>query len=234
MVRLLRRQAFNPSWVSIFLNPFYIARRGLWREMATHAASLEGRMLDVGCGTQPYRSLFAGREYVGLDIDSPRSRSLGIADQLYDGSTFPFPDSAFDSVLSNQVLEHVFNPAQFLSEVNRVLRPGGRLLLTIPFVWDEHEQPFDYARYSSFGLAHLLEEHGFRIDSHRKIAGDFSTLVQLTNAYVYKVLPRAMAARVIGTVLFVAPITLVGLGLSKLLPKNEDLYLDQLVLATKR
>jgi SAM-dependent methyltransferase len=69
------------------------------------------------------------------------------------------------------VLEHVFNPDDFLNEVNRVLKPSGKLLLTVPFVWDEHEQPYDYARYSSFGLRSLLEKHGFSIVKHEKVGG---------------------------------------------------------------
>ena len=65
------------------------------------------------------------------------------ADRSYDGKTFPFSDGEFDAVLTSEVLEHVFNPDEFLSEINRVLRDDGVLLLTVPFVWDEHEQPFD-------------------------------------------------------------------------------------------
>ena len=61
-------------------------------------------------------------------------------------------------MLCNQVLEHVFNPDEFLLKINRVLKNDGKLLLTVPFVWDEHEQPFDYARYSSFGLKALIEK----------------------------------------------------------------------------
>ena len=75
-------------------------------------------------------------------------------------------------MLCNQVLEHVFNPQEFLGELGRVLARGGRLLLTVPFVWDEHEQPFDYARYSSFGLKALLEQHGFRVLQHRKLLAE--------------------------------------------------------------
>jgi len=89
--------------------------------------------------------------------------------------------------LCNQVLEHVFNPDAFLSEIYRVLKRDGKLLLTVPFVWDEHEQPSDYARYSSFGLKALLEKNGFRIIQHERIGADASILFQLINAYLYTV-----------------------------------------------
>ena len=143
---LYRRQMFFPSWLGIFVNPFYFARAGLRDAMREFASRLSGSLLDVGCGSKPYRSLFTVDAYIGLDIDSETSRQRGIADQLYDGNVFPFPDGAFDSVLCNQVLEHVFNPDAFLAEIARVLKPGGKLLLTVPFVWDYHEQPYGYSR----------------------------------------------------------------------------------------
>ena len=67
-------------------------------------------------------------------------RQRGEADYFYDGQSFPFKGGSFDVVLTNQVLEHVFNPDVFLSEIHRVLTPDGVLLLTVPFLWDEHEQ----------------------------------------------------------------------------------------------
>ena len=122
---LYRRQMFFPGWIGIFVNPFYFARAGLRDAMTALAPKLTGRLLDVGCGTKPYRSLFAVDAYIGLDIDSDASRRRGIADHLYDGKAFPFADGSFDSILCNQVLEHVFNPDEFLGEIARVLKPGG-------------------------------------------------------------------------------------------------------------
>ncbi len=126
--RLIQEQSFFPTWIGIFLNPFYFARAGLAGAMDRYAKRLEGRLLDVGCGTKPYERLFGVSEYVGLDIDSEGSRERAIADEFYDGKTFPFDDQAFDAVLCNQVLEHVFNPDEFLREIHRVLKPGGKLL----------------------------------------------------------------------------------------------------------
>jgi len=169
------------------VNPFYFARAGLAKVIRRHASALSGRLLDIGCGSKPYQNLFHVEEYLGLDIDSEYSRKRGIADYFYDGNTFPVGTESFDSALCNQVLEHVFNPDAFLSEIYRVLKRDGKLLLTVPFVWDEHEQPSDYARYSSFGLKALLEKNGFRIIQHERIGADASILFQLINAYLYTV-----------------------------------------------
>jgi SAM-dependent methyltransferase len=231
---IYRREMFAPGWLAIFINPFYFARTGLHGAMVDLAPSLSGRLLDVGCGSKPYRSLFEVEAYIGLDVDSESSRRLAVADQLYDGHSFPFDDKIFDSVLCNQVLEHVFNPDQFLCEIARILKPGGKLLLTVPFVWDEHEQPHDYARYSSFGLRALLEKNGFRLIVHKKLGADASTLFQLLNAYLFKVIPPTpLALRMLLTATVMAAVNLLGLLARSLLPSNPDLFLDHVVLAER-
>jgi SAM-dependent methyltransferase len=228
------RQQFNPGWLGPWLNPFFLARRSLWGAVAASSQHLQGELLDVGCGVKPYRGLFSSSRYIGLDIDSELTRKRGIADVFYDGARFPLSDGEFQSVLCNQVLEHVFTPDAFLQEVHRVMRPGGKLLLTVPFLWDEHEQPFDYARYSSFGLRALLERNGFRIIEHRKLLADASVLFQLGITYLWKVFPGTSPMRnLLFTVVFVAPLTLLGMLAGWLLPRNPDLFLDQLVVAEK-
>lgn len=134
-------------------------------ELAPH---LLGKLLHVGCGTKPYQALFNVSEYVRLDIDSDAARKCVVADKFYNGIK-----------LCNQVLEHVFNPEEFVAELNRVLRPSGKLVLTVPFVWDEHGQPYDYAICSSFGLRASPEKHGFKIMRHLKLAADASIIFQI-------------------------------------------------------
>ena len=232
--KIYNEQQFHPSILAILVNPFYFARCGLRDAIVTFAPSLKGNILDVGCGSQPYRRYFKCNEYIGLDIDTNSNRQAKVADYFYDGSRFPFNDSSFDSVLCNQVLEHVFNPQQFLSEIRRILKPGGRILLTVPFVWDEHEQPYDYARYTTFGLRQLFEEQGLRWLDHKKLGGDVSILFQLTNAYIFKVtwiLPKWWRLLILSS--FVMPINVLGIIFRELLPNNIDLFLDHVVLAEK-
>ena len=177
----------------------------------------------------------AADDYVGLEYDSPENRVAKRADYFYDGNAFPFEDASFDGVICNEVLEHVFNPDQFLREIFRVLKPSGDLLLSVPFVWDEHEQPWDYARYSSFGLKNLLERNGFVVVEQRKTNANAQVLFQLVNAYLYKILLTSNAKvnlAVYATVM--APFNVLGILLGKLLPANPDLYLDQVVLAMKQ
>jgi SAM-dependent methyltransferase len=229
------KQMFFPNLLGLVINPFYFARAGLARSIAVFAHLLKGRLLDIGCGSKPYKKLFVVDEYIGLDIDSKITRKRKVAEVLYDGKLFPLPSNSFDSALCNQVLEHVFNPDEFLSEIYRVLKPSGKLLLTVPFVWDEHEQPSDYARYSSFGLRFLLEKNGFHVLEQKKISADATIIFQLINAYIFKVIqnwPRLI--RFLLTVSLIALFNILGLILGWLLPKNEDLFLDQIILVEKR
>ena len=74
----------------------------------------------------------------------------------------PFGDASFDTVLLLDVLEHIANPESALAEARRALRPGGRLLLTIPFAYPMHDQPHDYQRLTEYGLRELLQRVGLR------------------------------------------------------------------------
>jgi SAM-dependent methyltransferase len=231
---ILSREQFAPTVIGLFVNPFYIARKGLYGNVRDMGKHVQGKTLDVGCGRKPYRVLFRSSEYIGLEIDTPETRRDSLADAYYDGDSFPFGDGEFDSVVTNQVFEHVFQPEEFLREIRRVLRPGGILLLTVPFVWDEHEQPRDYARYTSFALMHLLRKEGFTILETRKSVNDIRAVFQLVNAYIYKATVSGNKyLNLILTILLMAPFSLMGEVLAKITPRNDDLYLDNVILAKK-
>lgn len=232
--QIIEDQYFNPGLLGLIVNPFYIARKGLYYNLSSLGRKITGKTLDVGCGSKPYEKLFNHSLYIGLEFDTGIDSEKKVADYYYDGKIFPFDESEFDSVVTNQVLEHVFNPDEFISEINRVLKTNGKLLLTVPFVWDEHEQPFDYARYSSFGLKSLLNKNGFEILESRKSVNDFRVLAQLLNAYIYKVVRKNIFFKNITLVIIMAPITILGIIIAKVLPVNNDLYLDNIVLAKKK
>lgn len=229
------RQQYNPTIVGLWLNPFYHSRHGLRIAIKRMAGYINvDRILDVGCGKKPYRDLFSCKEYIGLEIDTPNNRANKQADFFYNGTTFPFYDTEFDAIVCNQVLEHVFTPDIFLCEIKRVLKKDGLLLLTVPFVWDEHEQPWDYARYSSFGLKSLLQKNGFKVLQYEKTSANISVVFQLLNAYLYKILwTRWSLINLCITFFLLAPFNVLGLILGKVLPSNQDLYLDQIVLAQR-
>lgn len=197
---------------------------------------MHGRLLDVGCGKKPYKRLFSNvSEYIGIDIENPgHDHSNEDIDVFYDGKVFPFTDNSFDSVLTNQVFEHVFNPAEFITEIYRVLKPGGQLLLTVPFMWDEHEQPYDFGRYSSFGIKHVLTNNNFEVLTYYKSCTGISAVFQLFILNLYKKFySRYRIANVIFTMMLISPFTILGKCLSLFSKKNSDMFLDNVVLARK-
>lgn len=228
------REQYEPTWLGLLVNPFYFARRGLREGLRPWLAELKGDVLDVGCGCKPYRDLVPAARYIGLDVDTPFTRQVGAAEVFYDGQTFPLPEGGFDGVLCSQVLEHVFTPEAFLGEIRRVLRPGGLLVLTVPFMWDEHEQPHDFARYSSFGLRALVERSGFEVVAQHKSMADVRAVAQLAAAWIYKVVvTRNKWVNLVTQLALIAPLNLLAAVARLVLPGNDDLYLDNLILARK-
>lgn len=141
---------------------------------------LSGRLLDVGCGNQPYRELLTagGRvtEYVGIDMPGARYIS---PDLLWDGVGIPGGECEFDCAILTEVLEHCPAPESLLREVRRVLRAGGVLFLTVPFIWPLHEIPHDEYRYTPFALRRLLAAGGFEEDRITALGGWDASLAQL-------------------------------------------------------
>lgn len=216
-------------------DPFFLARRGLRLGIARHGPSLQGTVIDIGCGTQPYRHLLGARRYIGLEVHQASLHgSAKNADVYFNGRLLPIASASIDGVLCTQVLEHVFEPAAFLAEIRRVTKPGGHLLLTVPFVWDEHEQPYDFARYSSFGLRHLLQSAGFRVIAAEKTLADPSVLIQLWLGYLFKLAAKwPKPLRVATFVVLAVPSNLLGWVLQKVAPTSPDLYLDNVVLCER-
>jgi SAM-dependent methyltransferase len=225
---------------SIFNNPAYITRRGLFRSVRENSSWIEGKTLDFGCGTKPYKSLFRKvTSYIGVEYDTGQHTETKTgSDFFYDGKTLPFEDQTFDSFFSSEVFEHVFNLEEILPEINRVLKPGAHFMITCPFVWPEHEAPYDYARYTSYGLLHLLEKNGFEKINFIKTSNFTESILQLCALYIHFFIPKKIKIVYrIGFVLFVTPVFVFSNLLNLILPrqmKRYDLYLNNMVIARKK
>lgn len=132
-------------------------------------------VLDAGAGDGLYKSLFDHASYESADFE--------LVDKDYQKSTYvcdlkkiPVEDSRFDFILFNQVMEHLPEPKKVLAELHRVLKPGGKMIYTGPLFYEEHEQPYDFYRYTQFGLRYLLESTGYHIDRIDWLEGYFGTV----------------------------------------------------------
>ena len=113
----------------------------------------EEQILDLGSSRGPYKSLFPNATTVDIDA-SVHPDIVADAHDLH-----MIKDASFDVVLSTEMLEHLHNPFKGIEEIARVLKPGGKLILTTRFIFPLHETPHDYFRFTKYGLRKLLEPH---------------------------------------------------------------------------
>lgn len=161
--RPFTRPSMSPELVR-FVRAAPIERAPIAGFVASFAASLRrgSRVLDAGAGSSPYREWFAHCAYVALDRREGSDRRL---DLVCDVAETPCEEDEFDAVLLSEVLEHTVDPLAAIGELRRVLRPGGTLAVTVPFVWMLHEEPHDCHRFTEHGMRSLLSRAGFdRVD----------------------------------------------------------------------
>ena len=201
--------------------PAFLRRRLMVVETAIDASLAEfaeetaagSRILDAGAGEGAHASFFRHCRYTSVD--------LGVGDTSWDYSdlsakanlvALPFEDGAFDAAVNIVVLEHTPEPARVLKEIARVLRPGGRLLLVAPQMWEVHQAPHDYYRFTRYGLARLLAEAALSDPIIRPIGGYFTLLGRRTlnglrffqNGWRWLLFPFAAAAA--GTSALILPL----------------------------
>lgn len=158
----------------IFYSPYFIVKKLQLEVLKKYSGYLKGRVLDIGCGTKPYKKyLVASTEYIGMD--ESKDVSPGV---LAKSDKIPFSDGYFDSVLCTELLEHLPEPQDTLKEIKRVLKKGGYLYLTVPQEWCLHYEPRDYFRFTKYGIKYLLEKNGFEVIRIDRIGGTFSLVGQ--------------------------------------------------------
>ncbi|HET7333269.1 class I SAM-dependent methyltransferase [Dyella sp.] len=168
----LQHTPFHPQWL-VF--------RSLRRTREWVHAKACGTVLDIGCADGWVKDVLSSDcSYIGLDYPAG-------AGGLYDakpcvfanGASLPFVESIFDTVLLLEVLEHVSDPEDVLSEIRRVLKPGGKLLLSVPFLYPLHDAPIDYRRYTAPGLVQILQRSGLRASEPSKSNPGFEAVALL-------------------------------------------------------
>ena len=148
-----------------------------------------GTLLDVGCGHMPYKSIVLGADsnvsnYIGMDLSDNRSYT-DKPDITWDGVAIPLADRSVDCAMATEVLEHCPYPEKTLTEICRVLKPEGTLLITVPFIWMLHEVPYDEHRYTPFALKRLVESSGFKIIELNALGGWNASLAQFIANWLY-------------------------------------------------
>lgn len=180
-----------PSWITrlqkrLLLNS---SRVYLERYNRSFAQGIESgaRMLDAGSGDAPYKGLFQHVRYESADfeqVDKPYAKSTYVCDLC---ERIPVENGRFDYIVFNQTMEHLREPARALSELFRILAPGGRIICTVPLFYEEHEQPFDFFRYTQFANKYLFTQAGFNVERVEWLEGFFGTcgyMFQVVHLYL--------------------------------------------------
>lgn len=256
----LKELFFGSHLLSLFGHPYAINRTGLKQAIKELAGLTKpGATIDIGCGVMPYRNLFKQSDpYEGIEIETRHKDRNKLATHFYDGNTFPLKNNSYSSVLCFQVLEHCAEPELMLHECHRILKEGGTLLLTMPLIWPEHEQPWDFQRFTSYGIARRLEKAGFKIVRIEKVNPGLACIIQISIDWIdalhrristrigNRAARRALlvAWRICTTPAYTLGNIIAALARStskRLIPKSgsksksvsEELYLDLAVVATK-
>jgi len=166
----------------------YIHRRAIAAALRENLSLFSGRLLDYGCGKMPYRQYILQHsrvtEYIGLDIETALDYDTSVPDAVWDGTVIPFSDGHFDVVLATEVFEHIHDPGHALIEIRRVLKPGGLIFFTVPYVWPLHEAPHDEYRYTPFALETIFHRAQFSRVAIHPTGGWNAALAQMLGLWV--------------------------------------------------
>jgi SAM-dependent methyltransferase len=173
-----RRNSYaTPSTEDSFI--VNLLRNGIETILATQPAPLNGRALDIGCGSQPFRDRLEslGYTYVSFDLEQNVEQSvdyLGAIDQ-------PLPTqlchaAPFDFILCTEVMEHVADWQTSFSNFAKLLAPGGKLLITCPHFYRLHEEPYDFWRPTPYAIEHFANQSGLTMIRHEKAGTGWDVL----------------------------------------------------------
>jgi SAM-dependent methyltransferase len=147
----------------------------LRKQVKAFSHYISGKVLDIGAGGfDRYEELLSVKEKVNMDVSAGKN-----VDVVGSAENIPFPDNSFDSAICTQVFEHLKNPDKAASEIYRVLRKGGFVLITVPQTNELHEEPNDYFRYTKYGIKYIFEKAGFTTEDYEQRGGYYSNIAQI-------------------------------------------------------
>ena len=167
----------------------FVVRKGIFSALKTSLEDFHGNLLDVGCGKMPYKDFSLNnsnvKQYSGLDLEGGKIYDNAVKPDFYwDGRVMPFENKSFQTILITEVLEHCAEPELVLKECLRVLKDGGLLFFTVPFIWNLHEVPYDEYRYTPFSLQRHFQNSGFIDTEIHATGGWHASMALMLGAWV--------------------------------------------------
>lgn len=229
-----------------YLSPYFIAKHSILKDIkkTLGSYSFKGSLLDIGCGEKPYKGLFKNIDtYVGIDF---KNYSINkdfkgevpeqyFADDYLNTLILPYENESFDNATSFQVLEHHKNPKKMISEVTRIVKPGGYILITVPFLGGIHEEPYDYQRFTQYGLRELFSSNNCEIIEIKEQGSIFSTISMLLNEHLNACASRGRLFYVLSVLIYFPFLVFqyLSLFLDKMFP-SKRIFFNYLILAQKK
>lgn len=148
-----------------------------------------GRLLDLGCGKVPLYGTYQPYITENICVDWEHSpHTISHVDLECDlAQRLPLNSNDFDTIILSSVLEHVPDPGHLWGEMERMLRPGGKALISVPFFYPIHEAPHDYFRFTEYALHHYANRSGFEVIEIRATGGVFEILADILSKHIESV-----------------------------------------------
>jgi len=169
---------------------FNEVNRGRWIAEQASLIPAGSKVLDAGAGSCPYRSFFSHCEYQSQDFENLSGEQLsggqyGQIDYVCDIGSIPVAAGTFDAILCSEVLEHLPDPLQVIEEFSRILKPGGKVILTAPLGSGIHQEPYHYfGGYTPFWYEKFLTEKGFDSIAVKENGGSLRACAQESIRFV--------------------------------------------------
>ena len=165
------------------VHPQWLIKRSDYYRFVEAAEACRGSVLDIGCSDQQLkRHLPPNTEYIGLDYwDTAIYRYKTRPSVFGDAQHLPFRNKSIDTVVMLEVLEHIPDPEKVFKEIGRVLKPKGRLIMSMPFLYPLHDSPFDFQRFTHHGLENIAKRHNFHTIKRSAIGTPLATSALLMN-----------------------------------------------------
>lgn len=182
----------------------------------------KGTLVDLGCGESPYESYFLqySDKYIGVDWEntSHNSKATILSDL---NNSINLDNNSADTIVSFSVMEHLYNPQQFLNESFRILKKDSHIILQVPWQWHIHEAPHDYFRYTPFGLEYMLKKSGFKEIKISAQSGYFTTACLKFNYFLVRLIYKLPKIIMYPLAFLCLPIWTLGQLLAPLLDKLD-------------
>lgn len=195
LIRDPRTGSFRTNRKDVYGGSLYIAELQHVIYLPLLQAHIQGHVLDIGCGPVPYYEVYRDKATAITCVDWAASvHGTEYVDQFIDlnePGPLPYATATFDSIVASDMIQHLKRPAELMSELARVLKPGGKIFLSAPFTYWMSEYPHEYFHLSEFALRHLAEEAGLGIVTLESYGGNADVLMDSLN----KLMPSGLSNR---------------------------------------